>query len=123
MIDYNTFKFSRIFFLYLKCPSFPLSLFPLRSSFYVVVTSPKIVINLSGNLRSYPVKEKPIGSAVSKEIQCKQTNFLLLYYKDIFIDVQGGGGSNKFGVAVGKSPPKIKKNPNKKKFCALLAHF
>ena len=30
----------------------------------------------------YPVKENPISSAVSEILRYKQTNILLLYYKD-----------------------------------------
>ncbi len=32
----------------------------------MVVPSPKIVINLTGHMRSYPVKENTIGSVVSE---------------------------------------------------------
>ena len=58
----------------------------------VVVLSLKIVINLPGSMRSYPVKENNTGSAVSEIIRYKHTDkhtdkqidILLLYYKDSF---------------------------------------
>ena len=33
-------------------------------------------------MRNYPVKENPTGSAVSEILRYKQTNILLLHYKD-----------------------------------------
>ena len=33
-------------------------------------------------MRSYPVKENPIDSVVIEILRYKQTNILLLYYKD-----------------------------------------
>ena len=54
----------------------------------VIVTSPKIVINFPRTFsrRSYPVMENPIGSAVSEILRYKQTDILLLYYKD-FVEI------------------------------------
>ncbi len=40
----------------------------------VVVASPKIVINLPGTYDKIPVKEDPIGSAVSEIFHYKHTN-------------------------------------------------
>ena len=52
----------------------------------VVPSPPKIVITFPGSIRSYPVKDNYIGSAVSEILRYKQTekqtNILLLYYKD-----------------------------------------
>ena len=39
-----------------------------------VKTSPKIVINLPGPMRIYPVKENPIGSADSDILRYKNTD-------------------------------------------------
>ncbi len=38
--------------------------------------------NFPGPMRSYSVKENPIGSAVSEILWQRQTDILLLYYKD-----------------------------------------
>ena len=45
-----------------------------------VGTLPKIVINLLGPKRSYPVKENLIGSAISKILWYKQTNKHHVYF-------------------------------------------
>ena len=38
-------------------------------------------------MRSYPVKENPIGSSVREILRYKHTDILLLYYKDKLQDV------------------------------------
>ena len=52
----------------------------------VVAPPPKIVINLPRTHEKHPVKENPIGSAVSEILQYKytntQTNILLMFYKE-----------------------------------------